>query len=248
MMPPAPAARPAPGAGSSESLRAGPVHLEEGLRAGCGDLLERLRARTSCSPITVPRLAAGPGRRRPRRRGATACTPVGEMITGIDIGWPITDVASWRSAWRPGRPRGAPSRSGRTPVMLVVVGHALLGPGEEGLVHRLLQALLGPPLRLGDRLEPRVLAPRDSRSLSPTSVPRAPGVDGHGQTGHVAGVIGGQETAPLVMSLGCMISTGKGELTRMPPSLGCAASQSPTLGHRRRRCPSACPRRPGGSC
>ena len=43
------------------------------------------------SPITVPRLAAARATAT-SPSGCTACTPVGEMITGREISWPITLV------------------------------------------------------------------------------------------------------------------------------------------------------------
>ena len=50
------------------------------------------------SPITVPRAAAARATAT-SPSGWTAWTPVGLMITGSEIGWPITVVASDRSAW-----------------------------------------------------------------------------------------------------------------------------------------------------
>ena len=49
------------------------------------------------SPITVPRAAAARATAT-SPSGCTACTPVGEMITGSEICWPITLVAIARSA------------------------------------------------------------------------------------------------------------------------------------------------------
>ena len=50
------------------------------------------------SPIAVPRAAAARATAT-SPSGCTAWTPVGLMITGIEIGWPITSVA-WSRSWR----------------------------------------------------------------------------------------------------------------------------------------------------
>src|SRR3546814_15461884 len=47
------------------------------------------------SPMAVPRAAAARATAT-SPSGWTACTPVGEIITGMEIGWPITLVASSR--------------------------------------------------------------------------------------------------------------------------------------------------------
>ncbi len=52
------------------------------------------------SPIAVPRAAAARATAT-SPSGCTACTPVGEMSTGSEIGWPITVVAISRVAGRP---------------------------------------------------------------------------------------------------------------------------------------------------
>ena len=58
-------------------------------------------------PITTPRAAAARATAT-SPSGCTAWTPVGEIITGIDIAWPITSVAMSRVAdW--------PAVTGRTP-------------------------------------------------------------------------------------------------------------------------------------
>ena len=49
------------------------------------------------SPIAVPRAAAARATAT-SPSGRTACTPVGEMSTGIEMGWPITLVAISRFA------------------------------------------------------------------------------------------------------------------------------------------------------
>ena len=65
------------------------------------------------SPITVPRAAAARATAT-SPSGCTACTPVGEMITGSEMSWPIT-----RGRHRPlapgARPRAGRSRSRGTP-------------------------------------------------------------------------------------------------------------------------------------
>ena len=77
--------------------RTAPVDLEEGLRVGLDDFLDgldfrRSSARSRCpAPAAARATATSPS-------GCTACTPVGEMSTGIEIGWPITVVAKSRSA------------------------------------------------------------------------------------------------------------------------------------------------------
>ena len=52
------------------------------------------------SPIAVPRAAAALATAT-SPSGCTACTPVGEMITGSDISWPMTLVAISRLAESP---------------------------------------------------------------------------------------------------------------------------------------------------
>ena len=84
--------------------RAAPVHLEERLRVGRDDLLDGLLAK-ELRPIAVPRAAAARATAT-SPSGCTACTPVGEMITGSEIGCPSTVVASSRSAGSPADVRG----------------------------------------------------------------------------------------------------------------------------------------------
>ncbi len=50
--------------------------------------------------MTVPRAAVARATAT-SPSGCTACTPVGEMITGSEIGWPRTAVACWRSVDKP---------------------------------------------------------------------------------------------------------------------------------------------------
>ncbi len=52
------------------------------------------------SPAAVPRFAAARATAT-SPSGCTACTPVGEQITGIDTGWPSTVVARSRLAGSP---------------------------------------------------------------------------------------------------------------------------------------------------
>jgi hypothetical protein len=59
-------------------------------------------------PIVVPRDAAARATAT-SASGWTACTPVGEIITGIDSGWPITTVASSRCAGSPATCGAKPS-------------------------------------------------------------------------------------------------------------------------------------------
>ena len=60
------------------------------------------------SPIAVPRaavalaIASSPS-------GCTACTPVGEVTTGKEIGWPMKDVARSRSECKPATRGASPS-------------------------------------------------------------------------------------------------------------------------------------------
>ena len=60
------------------------------------------------SPMMVPRLAAARATAT-SPSGCTACTPVGEMITGSEIGMPITVVDRSRSAWWPATCGAKPS-------------------------------------------------------------------------------------------------------------------------------------------
>ena len=59
------------------------------------------------SPIAVPRAAAARATAT-SPSGCTACTPVGEISTGSEIGWPITVVAISRVA-------GSPATCGANP-------------------------------------------------------------------------------------------------------------------------------------
>ena len=52
------------------------------------------------SPIATPRAAAARATAT-SPSGCTACTPVGLIITGIDMAWPITVTAMFRSLARP---------------------------------------------------------------------------------------------------------------------------------------------------
>ena len=52
------------------------------------------------SPIAVPRAAAARATAT-SPSGLTACTPVGEMTTGIEMSWPITVVARSRFSVAP---------------------------------------------------------------------------------------------------------------------------------------------------
>ena len=60
------------------------------------------------SPIAVPRAAAARATAT-SPSGCTACTPVGEISTGSEIGWPITVVDSSRFADRPATCGAKPS-------------------------------------------------------------------------------------------------------------------------------------------
>ena len=91
------------------------------------------------SPIAVPRAAAARATAT-SPSGCTACTPVGEISTGSEIGWPITVVAISRVA-------GSPATCGAKPELgerghVVADGDARLGAGDQRAVDRLGQ----PPL------------------------------------------------------------------------------------------------------
>ena len=71
--------------------------------------------------ITVPRAAAARATAT-SPWGCTACTPVGEMITGSEMGRPITVVSMWRSGFcptmcgaKPSSPKAAVLSSADTP-------------------------------------------------------------------------------------------------------------------------------------
>ena len=104
-------------------------------------------------PIAVPRAAAARATAT-SPSGWTACTPVGEMMTGNEIGWPITVGRRGRAGPR-GPRRAARSRARRTR-HVVLDGDAPLGAGDERAVDRLGQPPLRASLRLGDGLEPLV--------------------------------------------------------------------------------------------
>ena len=68
------------------------------------------------SPIAVPRAAAARATAT-SPSGCTACTPVGEISTGSEIGWPITVVAISRRGGQPGDVRGEPELGERVHVV-----------------------------------------------------------------------------------------------------------------------------------
>ena len=97
------------------------------------------------------------------------------MRTGNEISWPMTLVARSRLA-------ASPATCGAKPELaeggdVVLEREAPLGAGDERAVDRLGQALLGPPLRLGHRLEPLVchtdplVLPCDSAPVAGASGP-----------------------------------------------------------------------------
>ena len=102
-------------------------------------------------PIAVPRAAAARATAT-SPSGCTACTPVGEISTGSEIGWPITVVARSRCRAQPGDVRREAELAERRDVVLD--GQALLRAGDQRAVHRLGQVLARPAVRLGDGLEP----------------------------------------------------------------------------------------------
>ena len=151
---------------------AAPVHLEEGLRVGGDDLLDRLAGERAEAHRRAPG-GGGPGD--------------GDLAVGVDglhaggrddapaatIGWPMTVVAWSRSARLVGDVGREPSSFNAGEV--VVEGGALLRAGQQGAVHRRGQPLLGPALGLGDGLEPRVghqATPHRRRAGSPRRVDR----------------------------------------------------------------------------
>ena len=83
-----------PGAGGSRPVQAlqhrlpgaAPVHLEEGVRVGAATSSTGLLAK-ELSPMIVPRAAAARATAT-SPSGCTACTPVGEMMTGRETGCP----------------------------------------------------------------------------------------------------------------------------------------------------------------
>ena len=124
--------------------------------------IERLA--NELSPIAVPAFFAARATAT-SPSGSTACTPVGEMITGIERSWPITVVDRSFSNGRShtcGR-----NSSSRNAADVVLEGRPRLAAGHQRAVDRLRQLLLRPPLGLGDRLEPLTshVQPSGSRDL-----------------------------------------------------------------------------------
>ena len=70
-------------------------------------------------PIAVPRAAAARATAT-SPSGCTACTPVGEIITGSEIGWPMTVVASSRLLGQAGDVRGEAQLAERGDVVVDV--------------------------------------------------------------------------------------------------------------------------------
>ncbi len=103
--------------------------------------------------MAVPRAAAARATAT-SPSGCTAWTPVGEISTGKEISWPMTFVAG------PVFGREAGDVGGEAELAVggdvVLEGEAPLGAGDQRAVDGLGQAFLGPPLRLGHRLEPLV--------------------------------------------------------------------------------------------
>ena len=155
MSPTAPAARARSMRASICVPRADPVHLEERLGDAATTSSIGLLA-NELSPMAVPRAAAARATAT-SPSGCTAWTPVGEMSTGNEISWPMTLVTRSRLSARPGHVRGEAQLGVR--VHVVLDGDAALGAGDERAVDGLGQAALGPPLRLGHRLEPLVAIP-----------------------------------------------------------------------------------------
>ena len=105
------------------------------------------------SPIAVPRAAAARATAT-SPSGCTACTPVGEIITGSEISCPITVVARSRFSMRADDVR----REAELAERVDVVGDrdALLAGGDQRAVDRLGQPLLRALLGDGDGFEPDV--------------------------------------------------------------------------------------------
>ena len=71
------------------------------------------------SPIAVPRAAAARATAT-SPSGCTACTPVGEISTGREIGWPITVVAISRVAGSPATCGANPSSANASTLSRIV--------------------------------------------------------------------------------------------------------------------------------
>ena len=103
-------------------------------------------------PIAVP-ASAVPLATPASPSGCTACTPVGDAITGSAISCPSTDVARSRAGGQVGDARRRePQVTERRQVVLQ--RDALFGARHQRHVHRPRQAPPCPPARLLDRLEP----------------------------------------------------------------------------------------------
>ncbi len=109
--------------------------------------------RTSDRPIAVPRAAAARATAT-SPSGCTACTPVGEMITGSEISCPITVVDRSRLSSAPTTCGAKPSSPNASTLSATVRPFSLAG--DQRGVDRLGQPLLRAPLRDGDRLEPGI--------------------------------------------------------------------------------------------
>ena len=103
--------------------------------------------------ITVPRAAAARATAT-SPSGCTACTPVGEMITGSEIGWPMHGRGQVARRRQPRDVRREAELGERRDV--VRGGEPCSDARDQRAVHRLGEPLLGAPLRLCDGLEPLV--------------------------------------------------------------------------------------------
>ena len=210
--PTAPAALARSMRGRRSRSRARPVDLEERLRVGGDDLLDRLAGER-----------AQAHRRAARRRGAgdrDLAVGVDRLHAGGRDDHRQRDRLPHDGASRGRASLGRPATCGAKPsspnaVDVVLERQPVLGAGAERHVHRLRQPLLRPPLRLGHRLEP-------ARSPSGSSLSghgQASGLSSHGRSGRVDARRGtGASGRP----------SGRGGWRRASPSAPSAASPWPS--------------------
>ena len=131
---------------------ADPVHLEEGLRFASTTSSIGLLANED-SPITTPRAAVTARATATSPSGCTACTPVGLIMTGIDMCWPMTVTAMSRSLLSPATCGAKPSSA---KALVLSSRSARVRSRPRAPRTRPWAGASRPPLRLGHRLEPRV--------------------------------------------------------------------------------------------
>ena len=147
----------------------GPVDLEERLGVGRNDLLERLageRAQAHGRPRAAAARATATS-----PSGCTACTPVGEMITGSETRL-AHDRGGQLALWSEPVTCGDEAELAEGRDVVASVTPSRTPPAARCTPRR--QPPLRPPLRLGDRLEPVARRPLSFSDRRPRTRPAGP--------------------------------------------------------------------------